>query len=136
MTQGIHPTAIIDPKAEVDASAEIGPYAVVGEGVRIGARTRIGAHVVLSGPMTIGCDNRIFPYAALGAVSQDKTARESDPTSVVIGDGNEIREFVSIQRGTMKEFETKRGETRVGDRNLIIDLARPPATSSAGKIRR
>ena len=117
----IHSTAIIDPTAELDASVEVGPYSVIGANVRIGAGTSIGSHVVLSGPMTIGRDNQIFPYAALGAISQDKTAKPDDPTSVVIGDGNVIREFVTIQRGTMKEYESKRGETRIGDRNWIMN---------------
>lgn len=123
MTQSIHPTAVIDPSAEVDSNVQIGAYSVIGAGVRIGAGTQVGAHVVLSGPMTIGRDNKIFPYAALGAVSQDKTAKESDPTSVVIGDGNEIREFVTIQRGTLKEYDTKQGETRVGNRNLLMNYS-------------
>ena len=117
----IHPTAIIDPAAELDAGVEVGPYSVIGAGVRIGAGTRIASHVVLDGPMTIGRDNQIFSHAALGAISQDKTAKPEDPTSVVIGDGNVIREFVTIQRGTMKEYDTKRGETRIGDRNWIMN---------------
>lgn len=121
MSSRIHSTAIIDLAAELDSSVEVGPYSVIGAGVQIGAGTRVGAHVVLDGPMRIGRDNQIFPYAALGAISQDKTAKPDDPTSVVIGDGNVIREFVTIQRGTMKEFDTKRGETRVGDRNWIMN---------------
>lgn len=121
LSAAIHPTAVIDPAAELDQGVEVGPYSVIGPDVRIGARTRIGSHVVLSGPMRIGCDNQIFPYAALGAISQDKTAKPDDPTSVVIGDGNVIREFVTVQRGTMKEFDTKRGETRIGDRNWIMN---------------
>lgn len=121
MTVRIHPTAIIDPAAELDASVEVGPYSVIGAGVQIGADTSVGSHVVLDGPMRIGRRNRIFPYAALGAISQDKTARPGDPTAVVIGDDNVIREFVTVQRGTMKEFDTKRGETRIGDRNWIMN---------------
>lgn len=117
----IHPTAIIDPKAELHETASVGPYSVIGPHVRVGAGTVIGPHVVLRGPMTIGRDNHIFQFASLGEISQDKTARPDDPTSVVIGDGNLIREFVTIQRGTMKEFDTKRGETRIGDRNWIMN---------------
>ena len=117
----IHPTAIVDPAAELDSTVQVGPYSVIGPGVQIGAHSRIGSHVVLDGPMRIGSDNQIFSHAALGAISQDKTARPDDPTSVVIGDGNVIREFVTIQRGTMKEFDTKRGETRIGDRNWIMN---------------
>lgn len=121
MSARIHPTAIIDPAAELDATVEVGPYSVIGAGVQVGAGTKISSHVVLDGPMRIGRDNQIFPHAALGAISQDKTAKMDDPTSVVIGDGNVIREFATIQRGTMKEFDTKRGETRVGDRNWIMN---------------
>lgn len=117
----IHPSAIIDPLARLHESVTVGPYSVIGADVEIGANTRIGSHAVLDGPMTIGRDNRIFPFAALGAISQDKTAKDDDPTRVVIGDGNNIREFVTIQRGTMKEFETKRGETRIGHRNWIMN---------------
>ncbi len=117
----IHPTAIVSPRAELHETVQVGPYSVIGDGVQIGAGTRIGAHVVLDGPMRIGRDNQIFPFAALGQISQDKTAKPDDPTSVVIGDGNTIREYVTIQRGTLKEYETKRGETRIGDRNWIMN---------------
>jgi len=121
MTGRIHPTAVVDPEARLDSSVEVGPYSVIGPGVEIGANTRVGPHAVLRGPMTIGRDNRIFQFTSLGEISQDKTAKDGDPTSVVIGDGNVIREFVTIQRGTMKEYETKRGVTRVGDRNWIMN---------------
>ncbi|MGQ0586797.1 MAG: acyl-ACP--UDP-N-acetylglucosamine O-acyltransferase [Gammaproteobacteria bacterium] len=117
----IHPTAVVDPKAQLHESVEVGPYAVIGAGVTVGADSWIGAHAVLDGPMTIGRENRIFPFAAIGAISQDKSARPDDPTSTVIGDGTVIREFVTIQRGTKKELETKRGETRIGDRNWIMN---------------
>ena len=117
----IHATAVVDGKAQLHESVEVGPYAVIGPGVTVGADSWIGSHAVLDGPMTIGRENRIFPFAAIGAISQDKTARPDDPTSTVIGDGNVIREFVTIQRGTTKEMETKRGETRVGHRNWIMN---------------
>lgn len=121
MKARIHPTAIVDPAAELDPTVEVGPYSVIGPGVRIGANSKIASHVVLDGPMQIGRDNQIFAHAALGAISQDKSARQDDPTSVSIGDGNVIREFVTIQRGTMKEYEAKRGVTSVGDRNWIMN---------------
>lgn len=112
----IHPTAIIDPGAELDASVEVGPYSIVDAGVRIGANTRIGPHVVLRGPMTIGSDNRIFQFCSLGEISQDKTARRDDATRVEIGNGNTIREYVTIQRGTLKQ----QGLTRIGDDNWVM----------------
>ncbi|MES2683026.1 MAG: acyl-ACP--UDP-N-acetylglucosamine O-acyltransferase [Pseudomonadota bacterium] len=117
----IHPTAIIDAKAELHGSVEVGPYSIIGPGVVIGEDSWIGPHVVLSGPMTLGKRNKVYPFASVGALSQDKTATEEQPTSTVIGDDNQIREYVSIQRGTMKEYDTKRGETRIGDRNLIMN---------------
>lgn len=117
----IHPTAIVDPKAELHGSVEVGPYSIIGAGVVVGENTWIGPHVVLRGPMTIGRDNKIYQFASLGELSQDKTSAPDQPTSTVIGDGNVIREYVSIQRGTMKEFESKRGATRIGDRNWIMN---------------
>lgn len=117
----IHPTAIVSSSAELHETVEVGPYTVIGDDVTVDAGTWIGPHVVLSGPMSIGRDNKIFQFASLGEISQDKTAKPEDPTRVVIGDGNVIREFVTIQRGTMKEFDTKRGETRIGDRNWIMN---------------
>lgn len=117
----IHPTAVISPRAELHETVQVGPYTVIGDGVSIGAGTRIGPHVVLAGPMTIGRDNQIFQFSSIGEISQDKTAKADDPTSVEIGHGNLIREFVTIQRGTMKEYDTKRGVTRIGDRNWIMN---------------
>lgn len=113
----IHPTAIVDADAELHETVEVGPYSIIGPGVRVGAGTWIGPHVVLRGPMTIGRDNKIFQFASLGEISQDMTAKRDDPTRVEIGDGNTIREYVTIQRGTMKE---KDGLTKVGDRNWIM----------------
>lgn len=117
----IHPTAVIDPNAELAASVSVGPYSIIGADVRVGEDTVIHGHVVLDGPMTIGARNEIYPFAAIGALSQDKTARRDEPTSTVIGDDNVIREYVSVQRGTMKEWDTKQGVTRIGDRNLIMN---------------
>ncbi|NKF23196.1 acyl-ACP--UDP-N-acetylglucosamine O-acyltransferase [Solimonas marina] len=117
MTSRIHPTAIVDPGAELHETVEVGPYSIIGPGVTVGAGTWIGPHVVLRGPMTIGRDNKIFQFASLGEISQDMSAKLDDPTRVEIGDGNTIREYVTIQRGTMKE---QAGLTKVGDRNWIM----------------
>ena len=114
MTQ-IHPTAIIDPKAELDASVSVGPYAVIGPHVRIGARSSVGAHSVIDGHTTIGSDNRIFQMASIGAPPQDKKYR-GEPTRLEIGNGNTIREFVTINTGTVQDA----GVTRLGDDNLIM----------------
>lgn len=115
----IHPTAIIDAKAELHSSVEVGPYSIIDAGVTIGEGTTVGPHVVLRGPMTIGRDNRIFQFSSLGEISQDKSAKPDDATRVEIGDRNTIREYVTIQRGTLKE----QGLTRVGNDNWIMAQA-------------
>lgn len=117
----IHPTAIIDPKARLHESVQVGPYSIIGANVDIGEGTRIGPHVVLDGPMTMGKRNQVFQFASLGQISQDKSAKPDDPTSVIIGDDNVIREYVTIQRGTLKEMDAKQGVTRIGDRNWIMN---------------
>lgn len=114
MTQ-IHPTAVVDPAAQLAESVVVGPYAVIGAGVFVGERTRIGAHCVLSGPMEIGADNVIHPHAALGGDPQDMKYR-GEPTSLVIGQRNTIREFCTFNRGTTQD----EGITRVGDDNWVM----------------
>src|SRR4249920_1555116 len=98
----IHPTAIVDSKAELAASVSVGPYAVIGPHVRVGDGTTIGAHCVIEGRTTIGRDNRIFQFNSIGAVPQDMSFA-GEPTSLVIGDRNTIREFCTINLGTLKE---------------------------------
>lgn len=111
----IHPTAIVDPLAELADSVEVGPYAIVGARVRIGEGTTVGAHCVLEGPTTIGRGNRIAPYCALGGAPQDKKYA-GEPTELVIGDGNTIREYCNFNRGTVQDA----GATRIGDDNWIM----------------
>ncbi len=111
----VHPTAIVDAKAELAASVSIGPYAVIGAQVRIGEGTSVGAHCTIEGPATIGCDNRIFQFASLGAAPQDMKYR-GEPTELVIGDRNTIREFCTFNRGTAQDA----GVTRIGDDNWIM----------------
>jgi len=111
----LHPTAIVDPKAELHPSVEVGPYCVIGPKVRIGAHTVLGPHVVIEGDTTLGEGNRIFQFAALGAVPQDlKYAGE--PTRLVLGDGNQVREFATLHLGTAGGG----GVTRVGNKNLFM----------------
>ncbi len=111
----IHPTAVIFPGAELDPTVEVGPFAVVGPQVRIGARTRIGAHAVIEGDTTLGADNHVFQHACLGAIPQDlKYAGE--PTKLVIGDHNRIREFATVHLGTAQGG----GVTRVGSSCLLM----------------
>jgi len=111
----IHPTAIVDSAAQLDPTVSVGPYAVIGPHVRIGAGTTIGAHCVIEGRTTIGRDNRIFQFASLGAIPQDKKYA-GEPTELVIGDRNTIREFCTFNLGTAQDV----GVTRVGDDNWIM----------------
>ena len=111
----VHPSAIVDAAAELAASVSVGPYAVIGAGVTVGEGTSIGAHCVIEGPTTIGRDNRIFSHAALGGAPQDMKYR-GEPTQLVIGDRNTIREFCTLNRGTAQDT----GVTRVGDDNWIM----------------
>ena len=115
MTAGIHPTALIDPKARVAKDVEVGPYSIVGPQVEIGEGTWIGAHVVLEGRTRIGRNNRIFHFASIGGPPQDKKYSGEEST-VDIGEGNTIREYVTINRGTALD----KGATRVGDDNWIM----------------
>jgi UDP-N-acetylglucosamine acyltransferase len=111
----LHATAIVDPAAELDSSVEVGPYAVIGAGVRIGAGTRVGAHCTIEGPCTIGRDNTIHAHAALGGAPQDMKYG-GEPTELVIGNRNTIREFCTFNRGTVQD----QGVTRVGDDNWVM----------------
>ena len=111
----IHATAIVDPGATLADSVSVGPYAVVGAGVKVGEGTTIGAHAVIEGPTTIGRDNRIFAHTSLGGAPQDMKYR-GEPTELVIGDRNTIREFCTFNRGTAQDS----GVTRVGDDNWIM----------------
>ena len=111
----IHATAVIDPAAELAADVHVGPYAVIGAGVQVGAGSRIGAHVTIEGPTVIGCDNVIHAHAALGGAPQDMKYR-GEPTQLVIGERNTIREFCTFNRGTLQDG----GVTRIGDDNWVM----------------
>jgi len=111
----IHPTAIVDPAAELDSSVSVGPYTIIGPHVRIGAGTTVGPHTVIEGHTTIGRDNRIFQFASLGAIPQDKKYA-GEPCELVIGDRNLIREFVTFNIGSPGGG----GVTRVGNDNWLM----------------
>ena len=113
--RSIHPTAIVHDGAQLGADVAVGPYSIVGPGVELGEGTWIGAHVVLDGRTRIGRHNRIFHFASIGAPPQDKKYAGED-TAVEIGDGNTIREYVTINRGTALDA----GATRVGSDNWIM----------------
>lgn len=114
MTQ-VHATALVDPAAELASDVSVGPYAVIGPHVRIGAGTSVGAHCVIDGHTTIGRDNKLFQFASIGAAPQDKKYA-GEPTQLLMGDGNTVREFVTINTGTVQDG----GITRLGDDNWIM----------------
>jgi UDP-N-acetylglucosamine acyltransferase len=111
----IHPTAIVDPGARLAANVSVGAFSLVGPGVEVGEGTWIGPHVVLEGRTRIGRNNRIWQFASIGGAPQDKKYAGED-TAVEIGDGNTIREYVTINRGTQQDARV----TRVGNDNWIM----------------
>jgi len=111
----IHSTAIVHPRAKLAKDVEVGPFSIIGENVTIGKGTVVGPHAVIEGVTTIGQECKIFQFASIGAVPQSFKHKGED-TRVIIGDGNVIREFVTIHRGTPYGG----GVTRVGNNNFIM----------------
>jgi UDP-N-acetylglucosamine acyltransferase len=111
----IHASAVVDSKAEIAGDVEIGPYSVIGPNVKIGAGSKIGSHSVIEGYTTIGQENTIAHFAAIGGAPQDMKYR-GEPTQLMIGDRNTIREFTTIHTGTSQD----EGITRIGDDNWIM----------------
>lgn len=115
MAGNIHPTAVVDPAAKIDPSAVIGPFAVVGPDVTIGAGTEIGPYCMIDGVTTIGRDNRFYRYCSIGGMPQDKKYA-GEKTRLTIGDRNTVREFVTLNTGTVQDG----GETTLGSDNWIM----------------
>lgn len=111
----IHPTAVVDPKAELDSSVIVGPYAVIGRDVSIAADTRIEPHATISGPTTIGERNLIGSFTVVGGAPQD-LGYKGEPTELIIGNDNQIREYSSIHRGT----PNGKKKTVIGNHNLLM----------------
>lgn len=111
----IHPTAIVDAKAKLHPSCKVGPYCVVGPAVEMGENCELISHVTVEGPSKIGSHNRFFPFSSIGLAPQD-VSYAGEPTRLEIGDHNQIREFVTINRGTVKGG----GLTKVGSRVLVM----------------
>lgn len=111
----IDPRAIVAPGARLHESVEVGPFSIIGEDVEIGAGTVIGSHCVIKGPTVIGEGNRIYSFSSLGEAPQDKKYA-GEPTRLVIGNNNTIREYCTLNRGTAQD----RGETLIGDDNWIM----------------
>ncbi|MDR5906337.1 acyl-ACP--UDP-N-acetylglucosamine O-acyltransferase [Franzmannia qiaohouensis] len=114
----IHPTALVDPAARLADDVEVGPFSVIGADVEIGPGSQIGPHVVVKGPTVLGARTRIFQFASVGEDCQDKKYA-GEPTRLVMGDDNVIREGVTLHRGTAQD----RGETTIGSRNLFMAYA-------------
>ena len=115
MSSNIHPTALVHPAARVDSTTIIGPYTIIGPHVTIGAGTEIGPHCVIDGATTIGRDNRFYRYCSIGGVPQDKKYA-GEPTRLVIGDRNTVREFTTFNTGTVQDG----GVTTIGNDNWIM----------------
>ncbi len=111
----IHPQAIVDPTAKIDMNVSIGPFSVIGADVEISSGTEISSHVVINGPTKIGKNNRIFQFASVGEKPQDLKFHNEE-TRLEIGDGNTIREYTTLHRGTPGGGFV----TRIGDNNLFM----------------
>ncbi|SFM90901.1 acyl-ACP--UDP-N-acetylglucosamine O-acyltransferase [Thermodesulforhabdus norvegica] len=111
----VHPTAIISPSARIGDGTVVEAYTVIGPEVVIGRENRIGPHVVITGRTHIGDCNRIYPFVSIGYPPQDLSYSD-EPTEVVIGNHNVIREGVTIHRGTVRG----RGRTEIGDHNYLM----------------
>ncbi|MBX3425172.1 MAG: acyl-ACP--UDP-N-acetylglucosamine O-acyltransferase [Pirellulales bacterium] len=115
MATSIAANAWVDPRAELDEGVEIGPFSMVGPEVRIGAGTRLVGHVTLMGQVELGRDNILYPHAVIGGEPQDLSCQGAE-ARVVLGDGNVVREGVTINRGSEKDA----GVTRIGNRNFLM----------------
>ena len=111
----IHPTAIIDPAAKLASDVSVGPWTLIGPNVEIGAGTVIHSHVVIKGPTRIGNNNTIYQFSTVGEDTPDLKYK-GEPTELIIGDNNVIREGVTIHRGTVQD----KGVTSIGNDNLIM----------------
>lgn len=107
--------AIIDPRSRLAEDVTVGAYSIIGPDVEIGAGTWIGPHVVINGPTRIGRDNKFYQFSSIGEIPQDKKYA-GEPTLLEIGDRNVIREYVTLNRGTVQGG----GVTRIGDDNWIM----------------
>lgn len=111
----IHSTAIIDSQAELAEDVEVGPSVIIEAGAKIGPRSRILAHAIIKGCVRIGADNEIGYGSVIGADPQDLSFKKEMPSEVIIGNGNTIREYVTIHRGALAESQTV-----VGDDNYLM----------------
>jgi UDP-N-acetylglucosamine acyltransferase len=114
----IHPSAIIDSSAVIGKNVTVGPWTTIGPDVDIGDGCHISSHVVIKGPSNLGKNNKIYQFSTVGEDTPDLKYK-GEPTRLVIGDNNTIREGVTIHRGTIQD----KNETRIGDNNLLMAYA-------------
>ena len=118
MTATIHPSAVVAEGARIPASCTVGPYCTIGPEVELGEECNLISHVVIDGRTRIGARNTFYPFCSIGVAPQDLKYK-GEPTETVIGDGNTIRECVTISRGTAGGG----GVTRLGSGNLLMAYA-------------
>jgi UDP-N-acetylglucosamine acyltransferase len=111
----IHDQAIVDPGAQLADDVRVGPWTFIGPDVEIGPGCTIEPHVIIKGPARIGAGNHIYQFSSIGEATPDRKYK-NEPTRLVIGDNNVIREGVTIHRGTVQD----RSETTIGDDNLLM----------------
>ena len=111
----IHPTALVADSAVLADDVEVGPYSIIGDQVEIGAGSRIESHCVVNGPTRIGENNHIYQFSSIGDDPQDMKYAD-EPTRLEIGDGNTIREYCTISRGTVQDESL----TSIGNDNWIM----------------
>jgi UDP-N-acetylglucosamine acyltransferase len=115
MTTNIHSTAIVDKNAVIHEGVSIGPYSVIGPNVEIGQNTEILHHVSITGHTKIGANNKIYQFASIGEDPQDKKYK-NEPTQLIIGNNNTIREFCTFNTGTVQGG----GLTKIGNNNWLM----------------
>jgi UDP-N-acetylglucosamine acyltransferase len=114
----IDSNAIVDPKAKIGKNVSIGPWSIIGPDVQIGDNCDIASHVVIRGPSIIGKNNKFYQFSTIGDDTPDLKYK-GEPTKLIIGDNNIIREGVTIHRGTVQD----KGETVIGNDNLLMAYA-------------
>lgn len=114
----IHPNAIIDPSAKIGNNVTVGPWTTIGPDVEIGDDCNIASHVVIKGPTVMGSGNSIYQFSTIGDGTPDLKYK-GEPTKLIIGNNNVIREGVTIHRGTIQD----QGETIIGNDNLLMAYA-------------
>jgi UDP-N-acetylglucosamine acyltransferase len=115
LTTAIHPTAIVAAGAVIGEGTTVGPYSIIGPHVVLGRNNRVAPHVVIEGHTRIGDDNTIYQFASVGAAPQDLKYR-GEPSELIIGNRNIVREYVTLQPGT----EGGGMLTSIGDQNLFM----------------